>query len=93
MRYGKNRERSYKVTYYNADGSQELKTDSKVSTEESCSFSAYAGAEKKEGYEYIGWSTTPNATAIDYNTTKRSESESHNPGTETVCSLCEDSKE
>ena len=61
---------TYKVTYYNADGSQELKTDSKVSTEESCSFSAYAGAEKKEGYEFIGWSTTPNATAIDYNTTK-----------------------
>ena len=61
---------TYKVTYYNEDGSQELKTDSKVSTADSCSFSAYSGAAKKEGYEFIGWSTKPNATAIDYNTTK-----------------------
>ena len=61
---------TYKVTYYNEDGSQELKTDSKVSTADSCSFSAYSGAAKKEGYEFIGWSKTPNATAIDYNTTK-----------------------
>ena len=61
---------TYTVEYYTADGSTLLKTDSKTSTAQSCNFSVYSNAPAKEGYEFLGWSTSPNATAITYGLNK-----------------------
>ena len=61
---------TYTVEYYTADGSTLLKTDSKTSTAQSCNFSVYSKALAKEGYEFLGWSTSPNATAITYGLNK-----------------------
>ena len=61
---------TYTVEYYTADGSTLLKTDSKTSTAQSCNFSVYSKAPAKEGYEFLGWSTSPNATAITYGLNK-----------------------
>ena len=61
---------TYTVEYYSADGSTLLKTDSKTSTAQNCSFSVYRGAPAKDGYEFLGWSESPDATAIDYGLNK-----------------------
>ena len=61
---------TYTVNYYNADGTQLLKTETKESTAEKYSFGAFSGAPAAEGKLFIGWSTQENASAIEYNTTK-----------------------
>ena len=59
--------RKYSIEYYNEDGSQLLYTDVKKSNADTCSFSVYKGAEKKEGYELVGWSKHPYAHVTDTN--------------------------
>ena len=61
---------TYTVNYYNADGTELLKTETKESTAQKCSLGAFSGAPAVEGKMFIGWSTQENASAIEYNTTK-----------------------
>ena len=61
---------AYTVNYYNADGTELLKTETKESTAQKCSFGAFSGAPAVEGKLFIGWSTQKAASAIEYNTTK-----------------------
>ena len=64
--------RKYSIEYYNEDGSQLLYTDVKKTNADTCSFSVYKGAEKKEGYELVGWAKHPyaNVTDTSYNLKK-----------------------
>lgn len=61
---------AYTVNYYNADGTELLKTETKESKAQKCSFGAFSGAPAVEGKLFIGWSTQKAASAIEYNTTK-----------------------
>ena len=61
---------NYSITYYNADGSEELYTATRNSTSGNCSFPVYSKAPAKEGYEFLGWAKHPYANAIDYNLNK-----------------------